>query len=213
MAISDSELALQHRGPTRKETQLSEAASYGQLAAANAYFGFIPETTDPVSNSRILLEERALDSYYNIIFSLVLFWRVHGVWPIHLTIVSHAFKRKRLVDAHCTAIGFPLDRVRFIGINPPGIGNDSADSVQLEAGVSDEKVQAMQGVQEVVDHWAEDAHGVGYILAGKRRKRNPWNIDQRLFLNDEERQRSGVKSRLLDGGGEAILDGEIMPWG
>lgn len=165
----------------------------------------------------MLLEERALDSYYNILFSIMLFWRVHHVWPQHLTLVSHAFKRARLVDAHCAAIAFPLDRVRFMGIDPPGIGSSGTPSKEgggfaLGGQVSGEKAEAMRGVSEAVDHWTEDPHGVGEVLAGKRRKRNPWKVDQRLFLSDDERLRSKVKTRLLDDGGQALAEGGTMPW-
>jgi folylpolyglutamate synthase len=159
-----------------------------------------------------------LDSYYNILFSIVLFWRVHHIWPKHLTLVSHAFKRSRLVDAHCVAIAFPLDRVRFVGINPPGIGSPEPSSkgpdggVTIDGQVSSEKAEAMRGVSEVVDHWAEDPHGAGEVLAGKRRQRNRWKVDQRLFLNDEERSRSKVRTKLLHDGGEVLLEGGIMPW-
>ncbi|KAK1771121.1 hypothetical protein QBC33DRAFT_232328 [Phialemonium atrogriseum] len=205
-------------GPTRDETPVSEAASYANLAAANAYFSLLPpDSPDPVSSSRVLLEERALDSYYNILFSIMLFWRVHHVWPKHITLVSHAFKRARLVDAHCAAIAFPLDRVRFVGIDPPGIGSSGNPSKEgggfaLSGQVTGEKAEAMRGVSEAVDHWTEDPHGVGEVLAGKRRKRNPWKVDQRLFLSDDERSRSKVKTRLLDGGGEALAEGGTMPW-
>lgn len=208
-------IVLQCRGPTRKEIRTSEAASYNNLAAANSYFQLLPpDTPDLVSSSRILLEERALDSYYNILLSLILFWRVHKVWPDHLTIISHAFKRPRLVDAHCDAIGFPLDRVTFIGINPPFIDSSSSSggAVVLSEQVSKEKAEVMRGVGEVVGQWAEDPHGVGEILAGKRRKRNPWGVDQRLFLDDDERERSGLQTRLLDDDGEALAEGAARPW-
>ena len=62
-----------------------------------------------------------MDSYQNILFSIIQFWRSTSRWPNSLTIVSHAFKRRRLVEAHCSAIAFPLEKVQFIGINPPGI--------------------------------------------------------------------------------------------
>ncbi|KAK3373381.1 hypothetical protein B0T24DRAFT_258715 [Lasiosphaeria ovina] len=202
-------------GPTRNETQLSEARSYYNLAAANGFFGLLP-----FASSRILLEERALDSYYNILFSVAEFWRAHATWPERLTIVSHAFKRARLVDAHCAAIGFlPLDRVGFVGINPPGVGESrlrESTGVSGDGGgahVSREKAEAMQGVQLVVGQWADDPHGVGEALAGKRRARNCWAVDQRLFFSEEERVRSGVGTRVLGDGSEALDDNGVRPWG
>lgn len=38
-------------GPTRKETPLSEARSYANLAAANDYFGLLPDTGDTASTT------------------------------------------------------------------------------------------------------------------------------------------------------------------
>ncbi|KAK3946048.1 FolC bifunctional protein [Diplogelasinospora grovesii] len=188
-------------GPTRKETQLSEARSYFNLAVANSYFNLIPEGSP--ATARLVLEERALDSYYNILFSLVEFWRfTGGIWPERITIVSHAFKRTRLVDAHCSAIGFPLEGIDFVGINPPG----------MDAGSGDVKEDAMRGVQLAVGQWAEDPHGVGEALASKRAQRNCWNVDQHLFLHKQERLRSGVQTRMLEDGTEALVDGGVRPW-
>ncbi|RKU44373.1 hypothetical protein DL546_002845 [Coniochaeta pulveracea] len=205
-------------GPTWKETKLSEATSYYNLATANEYFGLLPDSQELAEAGRILVEERALDSYYNILFSLVLFWRTHAVWPEHVTIVSHAFKKARLVDGHCAAIGFPLDRVDFIGINPPGIEETPAPDqggnggLALSEHAASVKAAVMTGVSQTLDDWVKDPHGVGEVLAGKRRKRNPWSIDQRLFVNDNERRQSGVQTRILDDGTEALADGKVQPW-
>lgn len=197
--------------PTRPETQLSEARSYYNLAVANSFFHLLPKETSShdllLSTARIILEERALDSYYNILFSLVAFWRHHARWPARLTIVSHAFKRDRLVDGHCAAIGFPLERVAFVGINPPGVDG----GVVGEPGGGG-KAEAMKGVQLAMGQWEEDPHGVGEELAGKRRGRNCWGVQQGLFWGDEERERSGVDVRVLEDGSEALVDGGRRPW-
>jgi folylpolyglutamate synthase len=178
---------------------------------------------DQPSTSRILLEERALDSYHNILYSLILFWRHHAAWPRRLTIVSHAFKRTRLVDGHCAAIGFPLGRVDFVGINPPGVDDLGLVSASATASASasgglegssavGEKAEAMRGVQLAMGQWAEDPHGVGEELAGKRRRRNCWGVHQRLFLDAAERDRSGVDVRVLADGSEALVEGGRRPW-
>jgi len=189
-------------GPTRKETTLSEARSYHNLAVANNYFGLLGNA-DPVAPSRILLEERALDSYYNILFSIVEFWRTHAVWPKHLTLVSHAFKQTRLVDGHCAAIGFPLHRVTFVGIDPPGV----EDLDRSREGQVSDKASAMRGVQLTMGQWEIDPHGVGEELARKRRQRNCWGADQRLFFTHEERARSNISTRTLEDGTEALMEG------
>jgi len=171
-----------------------------------------------------MVEERALDSYHNILFSILQFWRNHdcAVWPQHLTIVSHGFKRARLVESHCSAIAYPLDRVAFVGINPPDLpaelaaadraGADGAALALLDggSGLSEEKAEAMKGAREVVGHWREDPHGVGEVLAGKRKGRNFWGVQQLFFTSQEERQRSGVKTLLR--GDVEVLNGDGQPW-
>ncbi len=170
-----------------------------------------------------MVEERALDSYHNVLFSLVHFWRERAVWPRRLTVVSHAFKRGRLVDYHCAAIGFPPDRVGFVGMDPPNLPADilaAAAAAGADGGesgpASREKAEAMKGaVAVIVGQWTEDPHGVGDVLAGKRRQRNPWNTDQMLFRSPEERARSGVATRFVgEGGGdmEALVEGVPAPW-
>ncbi|RYP70634.1 hypothetical protein DL771_005347 [Monosporascus sp. 5C6A] len=183
-------------GPTRKETRLSEARSYANLATANSFFGIIPESSSP----EVVCEERALDSYSNVLLSLIQFWQDHGnVWPKQITIVSHAFKRERLVDCHCGAIGFPLDRINFVGIDPPGMADGNNEA-------------AAKGVVEAVTQWLEDPHGKGNVLAGKRKKRNPWEVSQLLFSTEEGRKRSGVRSEIREDGQEYLSEGSPQPW-
>ena len=148
---------------------------------------------------RISCEERALDSYYNVLFSLTKFWSDYGIWPEKITIVSHDFKRERLVDCHCGAIGFPLNCVDFFGVDPPGV-------------VDGTNVAAMKGIIEAVTQWKEDPHGKGDLLAGKRRKRNPWGISQTLFHNDDDRVRSRVQSSTVREGEECLIDEVPQPW-
>ncbi|KID96500.1 DUF218 domain protein, partial [Metarhizium majus ARSEF 297] len=102
--------------PTRRETTLSEAQSYANVAIQNACFGLLDP---PVTDADMILEERALDSYHNVLFSLSLFYARFQRWPRHVVVVSHAFKRPRMLEGHCAAIGFPPDRVSFVGVDPP----------------------------------------------------------------------------------------------
>ncbi|KAK8049222.1 hypothetical protein PG994_010952 [Apiospora phragmitis] len=187
-------------GPTRKETELSEARSYEDIAAANNYFGIIEAKA---ATDRILCEPRALDSYYNVLFSLLLFWQNHGgnatAWPAKMTIVSHAFKRERLVDCHCGALGYPLNRVDFVGIDPPGMADGTNEA-------------AMRGVSQAIAEWKENPHGVGGTLAEKRRKRNPWAVSQALFDSVQARTQSGVKTIVADDGEEVLNPSETQPW-
>lgn len=205
------------RGPTVPSTPLSEARSYASLAAANSYWGLLPDTTtspqthhDPaLHHPRIELEERALDSYQNILFSVIQFWRRTGYshWPTHLTIVSHAFKRRRLVSAHCAALRFvngdhhyhpqPQRGVTFVGINPPGVP------------------EVVDNEEKAVEAWLHDPQGQSSGLRDKRRGRNPWKVSQTLFLDEAERERSGLRTRLMENEDvreEVLVDGDARPW-
>ncbi|KAJ4206737.1 hypothetical protein NW767_003025 [Fusarium falciforme] len=189
-------------GPTRKETKISEAQSYANIAAEHGYWGLLQ---DGPSSDEILVEERALDSYHNVFFSLTLFYSKFKAWPSKITIVSHGFKKERLVDGHCAAIGFPLDRVSFIGIDPPGM-------VAAAAGASDgkDKEEAIKGVGLAMGEWRSDPHGRGESLAGKRAKRNPWGVSQGVFP-DGHLDPGDLVVKIQDG--NEVLDEEAArPW-
>lgn len=186
------------RGPTRKESRISEAAGYKSIAAKNNYWGLLQ---DEDINDAVLLEERALDSYHNVFFSLTLFYSHYKRWPAHITIVSHGFKKERLVDGHCAAIGFPLDRVTFIGIDPPGMAASSKDQ---------DKEEAMKGAALAIGEWGDDPHGRGESLAGKRVKRNPWGVWQSVF-SSEDGDRGGLVLKM-ENGSEVMDEEQARPW-
>lgn len=187
-------------GPTRLETELSEARSYLDIAKQNDYFnlGIHQQQQD-----NILVEDRALDSYQNVLFSLTLFFARFSAWPVKLTIVSHGFKKPRIVDGHCVAIGWPLERVEYVGIDPPGMRPEASDS----------KEDAMRGVALAIGEWMEDPHGKGQSLKGKRRKRNPWDVWQGVFGKSE--RDSGSRSNLItrgQGEDETLVEDAVRPW-
>ncbi|KAG6008667.1 hypothetical protein E4U21_004022 [Claviceps maximensis] len=163
--------------PTRGETSLSEAQSYANLARQNGYFDLLHP---PPTDEDIILEQRALDSFHNILFSQTLFWEHFGVFPRRLTVVSHAFKRTRVMK-HCEVMGLSVSAVRFVGIDPP-MGAAREDDT-------------LRGERTAVEEWERDIWGRGPMLAGKRRRRNIWRVWQGDF-------REGVKWRAEDG--EAI---------
>ncbi|PNY27544.1 dihydrofolate synthetase [Tolypocladium capitatum] len=178
-------------GPTRRETDTSEAQSYASLAAHNAYWGLL---APPVTGDDVLLEERALDSYHNVLLGLTRYHGRFGAWPASLTLVGHAFKRPRL-EAHCAAIGYPLGRVAFAGIDPPGLDGDAA---------------TRDGAARALAEWARDPHGRGPELAGKRRARNPWGAWQGVFGRGVE-DRGGLVTRE-EGEGETLVEDAPRPW-
>ncbi|KAJ3960453.1 hypothetical protein N0V92_002871 [Colletotrichum tropicale] len=200
-------------GPTRKETPLAESQSYANLASANAYFDIFPADNNNDFTSRIHNDTQALDSYHNILHSLLLFRRTYPAapWPAKLTVVSHAFKKPRIVNGHCAAIGFPLDRVAYLGIDPPGMQAALATTSSPGDGDGIGKQGTVAGVQHAVNEWTKDPHGVGPSLSRKRRARNPWNLRDRLFASEEERSRSGVVTRIIDDH-EALAEDAKRPW-
>ncbi|EHK39495.1 uncharacterized protein TrAtP1_007027 [Trichoderma atroviride] len=205
-SYDDSVLAFSG-GPTRKETALSEAQSYSNLAAAHNLFDHVfinkpsskPQTVSKVVSSKILIEDRALDSYHNVLFSLTLFYTRFKAWPLSLTIVSHDFKRPRFIDGHCAAIEFPIERTRFLGIDPPGM-------------INGENKVAMKGVGQAVDEWTADPHGRGEKLAGKRANRNPWAVWQGVFEDEVDGFGKGGLVTRGEGEMEALVDDAPRPW-
>ncbi|UNI20946.1 hypothetical protein JDV02_006988 [Purpureocillium takamizusanense] len=223
---------------TRPETQLSEAQSYANVAAQNRYFGhlILPGSESESSPARILLEERALDSFSNVLFSLTLFRARVGAWPAALTVVGHAFKRPRM-EAHVAAVGFPAARTRHVGVDPPAIGRvlvaaaaaaaavataatagrDAGGGAEGEDGEGeDEKGEdprhhpVVRGIRNAEREWRDDPHGRGESLAGKRRGRNVWAAWQGVFERDVT-DRGGLET-VGEGEEERLVDEARRPW-
>ena len=198
---------------TRPETQKSEAQSYLDLCSDNDFWSILDGREESVKE-RIVLEEQALDSCANLVFSLVRFWKITGRWPEKISIISHEFKKERFIELHVTAMRWPVERVQFVGIDPAYMRTESED-------------YDARRTQEVRDgerkwgfgSWECDLWGIGESLRGKRRARNCWRVGQELFRTEEERTRSGVKSNLVEykdekmeiAMEEVLLD-ERQPW-
>ena len=88
-----------------------------------------------------------------------------------------------------------------MGIDPPGM-----------AGGAEEKKDAVKGVGAALGQWEADPHGVGQVLAGKRRERNPWGVAQGLFLDEDERKSSGVVTTTSNAGAEMLDPDAPRPW-
>jgi dihydrofolate synthase len=149
---------------------------------------------------RITKEERALDSFHNLLFSLTKFYETTGAWPDHVTIISNGFKRARFLDLHCRAIRWRLDRTGFVGIDPEYMAVDLARAESVRDG---EKRNGF-------DAWENDMFGTGEVLEGKRMRRNPWGVCQLLFEDEETRKRSKINSRIV--GHREILGDDLQPW-
>ncbi|MGA2483735.1 MAG: hypothetical protein ABSF92_11540 [Candidatus Acidiferrales bacterium] len=107
--------------------------------------------------SRSTTEDFARDSYENLLYSICRFWECTSRYPTRIRVYGWKFKRSRFTDCHRAAIRFPLEMFEYIGVNDPS---------DLEA--------AQCGEKQALAQWAEDAHGVGFLLSDKRRRRNPF---------------------------------------
>ena len=184
------------RGPTRPETSISEADSYYQLAQVHNYWDLLHSEL----RERIVVERRSLDSFHNLLFSLTKFYEVTDAWPKHVTIISNEFKRPRFLDLHCKALGWPADRVSFVGIDPEYMAQDPERAVIVRKGE----------LKNGFELWRKDKLGLGKELEGKREMRNPWLVKQSLFENDKVRDISGVRYLVL--GQREVLEAKPQPW-
>ena len=103
---------------TRQETFLSEASSYLSLCVDNDFWGLLPAEGKSERIAAISLEEQALDSFSNLLFSIVRFWHSTHTWPEKITIVSQGFKKNRFLGCHVKAIRWPIERIAFTGATP-----------------------------------------------------------------------------------------------
>jgi hypothetical protein len=125
---------------------------------------------------RMFVESYATDSFQNVLFPLLFFPTFANsipesrssspplqqalIYPCHLTIISHAFKRYRFIALHLPALRYPVtpDRISYIGIDP---SMDEIKRADVRAGELSNGVRA----------WERDCYGVGEALKGKRQTR------------------------------------------
>lgn len=77
--------------------------------------------------NRTTTELGALDSYQNLLFSLLRFRELTGRYPRRITVVSYDFKRQRFEQLHRRAIRFPARHFAFVGIDPPALAAGGDD--------------------------------------------------------------------------------------
>ncbi|KAI9371304.1 DUF218 domain protein [Aspergillus egyptiacus] len=157
----------------RPHTELTEGNSYLNLAKDNNYFfaRTSPSSTCRVDSLRVTAETHATDSYQNVLFSILHFRLVTGVYPERVTVITHEFKRKRFVECHFPAVGLnDPEKVRVVGINPPEEVTPLNDLVAGEE-------------KRGIGLWKGDRYGVWEDLAGKRVKRG-WisGMERGVFL-------------------------------
>ncbi|KAL3238171.1 uncharacterized protein RNJ42_00504 [Nakaseomyces bracarensis] len=64
----------------------------------------------------ITLEEYALDSFDNLLYSLGQFYKINGVYPYRMVIVGFGFKKARYINLHARAIDYR--NINYVSIEP-----------------------------------------------------------------------------------------------
>lgn len=177
----------------RATTPKSEARSYYHAALAEelleGHYGG-GRTHKLYSRGRILLEEDATDSLQNLLFSILLFRKIVGIYPKHIRLVTHAFKTKRFLELHAPAIRWPQNRIQVQGIDPV------MSSTELDS--------TLDGEEEFgYAPWDDDPLGTGKRLSSKRKQRG-WE-DSRL-----EELSEGLEESVKE-----LLRGNVpesLPW-
>ena len=196
--------------------ELTEAQSYLNVAKERGWL-------DCEVEDRVFVEGWATDSFQNIELSIMQFplWVKQlqdrctdeitdrdlssPQWPKKLIVVSHDFKRSRLFDLHLPALHWPLDRVRYIGIDP-------AFSTLKMAQIKEGDLKSGYGA------WKDDLYGSGDAL---RRKREERGWDREAFESQvlTAAEYDSVRRRLLQvlkwhGGddGLSLLTQDLAPW-
>ena len=112
------------RGHTSPFSATSEGESYLRFARAA---GLLPSVD---MFTRVTIEDAALDSFQNVLFSIARFRELTGVYPKRITVVGHDFKRRRFEGLHRLALRWPKIRFTYEGV-PLG---SEADEREAAAG-------------------------------------------------------------------------------
>lgn len=99
-------------GKTQTQIDLSEAESYLRV-------GLVKKLWRDELSDRCVVESQATDSYQNLLFSIIQFRRLTGLYPAKITVITHAFKERRFLELHGPAVKYPAGALRVLGINPP----------------------------------------------------------------------------------------------
>lgn len=140
-----------------------------------------------------------MDSYQNLLFSLLRFYLATQRWPNHISLVSHDFKKRRFIELHCPAIRWSTDNFSFVGIDPPQdvVPREHLDLVEYNRGYGS---------------FEKDRYGAHTYLKDKREARG-WTTKhlQRLCQSDIP---TTVKWLLLWEGGDAWAEvfQSPLPW-
>ena len=124
------------------------------------------------NDSRVACEAQALDSYQNLLLSIIKYRKLKGVWPKSIHLVTHNFKRARFLDLHCKALKLDKQRVYYVGKDPPPAVTDPVFVAEAER-------------KNGFEPWEADLYGHGQLLSKKRANRDSWKVqaDQEIWIH------------------------------
>ncbi|KAI0259207.1 hypothetical protein BC834DRAFT_640895 [Gloeopeniophorella convolvens] len=139
-------------GYTSPLSATSEAESYLRFARTT---GLLPPAD---TFARAATEDAALDSFQNVLFSIARFRELTGTYPTRITVVGHAFKRKRFEQLHRAALRWPHTRFTYEGVP---LGSEA-----------DERESATGELVNAFTPYSKDLYGCRAPLVQKRAGRN-----------------------------------------
>ncbi|SCU95990.1 LAMI_0F04720g1_1 [Lachancea mirantina] len=116
------------------------------------------------------VEEFALDSFDNLLYSIAKFNEMTGLYPSELTIVGFGFKQSRFIDYHAAAIDFPSQSINYISFEPQPSYVEAERLLQYYTGL------AAQEKKNALDLFKDDWYGTRAVLANKKLSRNPFGL-------------------------------------
>ncbi|KAL4420761.1 hypothetical protein ABPG75_010417 [Micractinium tetrahymenae] len=149
-AADPDSLLLFSGGKTRKDAgPRAEGEGYWLVAEAAKWWG------NPQVRERAFTEDKARDSFENLLFGLCRFYELTGRYPEFIVVVGYEFKQRRFLDLHRAALRLPTDAFRYEGtpaLNTAAIQGEEATAAAFEA----------------------DPYGCHGQLAAKRAQRDPF---------------------------------------
>lgn len=168
-------------GRTREEAgHWSEAATYKAVAERRMEQDGYNDEERARLRGRMLLESYARDSFENVQFSLLKFYRELGRLPVQTTIIGWGFKEKRFRFHWETLALQATEAMTYVGRNDPRNLND-----------------ATRAERQVLDEFRRDPRGEYGTLAQKKEQRNPFNVRSPYALESLEHEIHANSEELL----------------
>ncbi|KAL4451325.1 hypothetical protein ABPG77_009397 [Micractinium sp. CCAP 211/92] len=180
-AADPDSLLLFSGGKTRKDAgPRAEGEGYWLVAEAAKWYG------NPQVRDRAFTEDKARDSFENLLFGLCRFYELTGRYPEFIVVVGYDFKQRRFLDLHRAALRLPVEAFRYEGT--PALNS-----------------AAVQGEEATAAAFEADPYGCHGQLAAKRAQRDPF------AAGGYNGDRCPDMAELLTYCGPKVFDGPL-PW-